>query len=469
MFDHESLGLMLQALAVCLVLTGIHGYLGIHVLERKVIFVDLAMAQIAALGATVALLLGWSAERHPTVVYFFSLAFTLAGAAVFSLTRTRHEKVPHEAIIGIVYAVASALAILVLARSSTAGEQLKGMLVGNILLARWRDIAPVAAIYAVVGAFHYAYRDTFFRVTQDPEAARAAGVNVRLWDFLFYASFGVVITSSVAVAGVLLVFCFLVVPSVIGVLFAETRARRLAVAWGSGTLVSVLGVAWTFQQGDLPAGPVIVAAFALALVLAALARYARQPRAWARLGAGAGVVALLVAALYALRNREGEADPHRHESEFELHVAELRSPDESVQLHAIDHFLAEPDPHAVDPLLELLAKTTSDRVLDHLAATLAKLNDPRAAAPLLGAARRPGLDPALRIALADASLALREPGGIGVLLDAADQAPPLQKAKALKLLEKVTGRRHRDAAAWRAWWTEHGSHIKWREATGRFE
>src|SRR5688572_18759467 len=249
--------------ALCVVLVGIHGYLGIHVLERKVIFVDLAMAQIAALGATVALFLGWTPDRHPLVVYFFSLGFTLAGAAVFSLTRMRHEKVPQEAFIGIVYAVASALVILVLAKSTTAGEHLKGMLVGNILLARWRDIAPTAAIYAVIGAFHWIFREKFFQISKDHEGALKSGLNVRLWDFLFYATFGVVIASSVAIAGVLLVFCFLVVPSVIGVLFGESRLRRLAVAWGAGTLVSILGIGWTFQQGDLPAGPVIVAAFAL--------------------------------------------------------------------------------------------------------------------------------------------------------------------------------------------------------------
>lgn len=463
MFDHESLHLMLQALAVCLVLTGIHGYLGIHVLERKVIFVDLAMAQIAALGATVALFLGWTPDKHPLAVYFFSLGFTLAGAAVFSLTRMRHEKVPQEAFIGIVYAVASALVVLVLAKSATAGEHLKGMLVGNILLARWRDIAPTAAIYAVIGAFHWIYRERFFQITRDHEAALKSGLNVRLWDFLFYATFGVVITSSVAIAGVLLVFCFLVVPSVIGVLFADGRLRRLGVAWGAGTLVSVLGIGFTFQQGDLPAGPVIVAAFAVALVVAGLVRYVRSVDALLRAAAGAAVVAIAVAGLWQLRNREGDVDVHHHESEFELHLQELKSADENVQLHAIDHFLVEPDPHAVEPLLELLKRTTSDRVLDHLAATLRKLGDPRAALPLLEAAKRG--DPALRITLAEASLGLREPGGIGILLDVADSGPRLQQVKALKLIERFTGR----TSKLREWWTEHGSHIKWREATGRFE
>ncbi|HYE97594.1 MAG TPA: metal ABC transporter permease, partial [Planctomycetota bacterium] len=232
MFDHHEWNAILQALAMCLVLTGIHGYLGIHVLERKVIFVDLAMAQIAALGATWALFLGYDPETHPGVVYAFSLGSMLVGAAVFSITRARHEKVPQEALIGIVYATASAIAVLILARSADAGEHLKGMLVGNILLARWGTIGQTAAIYALVGLVHWRFRDRFFKITFEPEAAYASGVNVRLWDFVFYASFGVVITSSVAIAGVLLVFCFLVVPACIAALFAQSRKTRILVAWG---------------------------------------------------------------------------------------------------------------------------------------------------------------------------------------------------------------------------------------------
>lgn len=358
----------------------------------------------------------------------------------------------------------------VLAKSTTAGEHLKGMLVGNILLARWRDIVPTASIYATIGAFHWIFRERFFRISEDHEGALKSGLNVRLWDFLFYATFGVVITSSVAIAGVLLVFCFLVVPSVIGVLFAESRLRRLVVAWSAGTLVSLAGIGFTFQQGDLPAGPVIVAAFAVALVLAGLIRYSRNRDALLRLAGGTAVAAALVGALWSLRNREAfQEHEHAHESEFELHLQELKSPDESVQLHAIDHFLAEPDPHAVDPLLELLGRTASDRVLDHLAATLRKLDDPKAGAPLLQAAKRSGRDPALRLALADAALGLREPGGLEVALDVAENAPRLQQVKALKLFRTWTGRAEEDVAKARAWWNEHGSHIQWREATRRFE
>src|SRR5437868_3728735 len=200
----------LYPLLMCLVLTGIHGYLGIHVLKRKVIFVDLAMAQIAALGAAYAILLGYD-PKHPEnsfPIYLFSLGFTLAGAAVISLSRMKKEKVPHEAFIGIVYASASALAMLLLSKSPTEGEQIKHMLVGSLLTVQPGKVWTTAAIYAVIGVFHWVFRAKFFAISEDAEAAEKAGISVRFWDFLFYVSFGFVITSSVSIAGVLLVFSF---------------------------------------------------------------------------------------------------------------------------------------------------------------------------------------------------------------------------------------------------------------------
>jgi zinc/manganese transport system permease protein len=483
MFDEHTLGRMLQALSICLVLTGIHGYLGIHVLERKVIFVDLAMGQIAALGATWALFLGYVPHEHPLAVYLFSLFFTLAGAAVFSLTRMRHEKIPHEAIIGIIYATASSIAILILAKSASAGEQIRGMLVRDILLAGWRDVGVTAAIYAGVGAFHWRYRERFLKISMDPEGAYAAGVNVRLWDFLFYATFGVVITSSVAIAGVLLVFTFLVVPACIGVLFAERPGRRVGVAWGAGTGVSVLAVWFTFFEGSLPAGPVVVAAFALALAASAVVRAlkgaARLGPTLAKLGAGTAAVALVAAGSYLLRNPSPRDDHADHPTEFELHLQELRSADENQQLHAIDHFAAAPDAHAVPELLALLERTSSTRVVEHLAVALARSGDARAAPALRKAAERPGLDPPLRLALAEAVVELKDPAGLGFLLPlAADEAAPrLSRVKALRLFEKKTGKSFgyeiggdaRRLEQMRQWWAEHGSHLRWREATGRFE
>ncbi len=256
--------------AASLILTGIHTYLGVHVVERGVIFVDLSLAQIAALGATFAMLLPFSGgDPHSPGVYWFSLGFTFIGAAVFSLIRPGQKtRIPQEAVIGISYAVASAASILAMSQSTAQGEHLKDMLVGNILAVSWTDVAQTAALYSAVGAFHFFNRRRFLMISMDPQRAEAEGVNMRLWDFLFYASFGFVVTSSVSIAGVLLVFCYLIVPSVAAMVYADRIGPRLAIGWSMGTVVSVLGM-WFSVQFDLPTGATIVCTFGLVLILMA--------------------------------------------------------------------------------------------------------------------------------------------------------------------------------------------------------
>ena len=179
-----------------LILTGIHAYLGVHVVERGVIFVDLSLAQIAALGATIALLLPVSGgDPHAPVVYWISLAFTFIGALVFSTIRSRHARIPQEAIIGICYAVASAAAILAMSKATSESEHLKDMLVGNILAVSWPEVGQTALLYGAVGLFHYIFRHQFLAISLDPMRAEAQGLSIRFWDFLFYASFGFVVTS----------------------------------------------------------------------------------------------------------------------------------------------------------------------------------------------------------------------------------------------------------------------------------
>lgn len=268
--------LMLEFLAApfaaSLILTGIHAYLGVHVVERGVIFVDLSLAQIAALGATVALLLPQSGgDPHGPFVYWVSLGFTFIGAAIFSTVRARHARIPQEAIIGITYAVASAAAILAMSKSTFQAEHLKDMLVGNILAVSWSEVVKTAALYGVIGLFHYIFRKNFLLISTAPEEAEARGLSIRFWDFLFYASFGFVVTSSVAIAGVLLVFCYLVVPSVGAMLYADRIGPRLAIGWTMGTLVSAVGV-YLSVLFDLPTGATIVCTFGLALTVMALAK-----------------------------------------------------------------------------------------------------------------------------------------------------------------------------------------------------
>jgi zinc/manganese transport system permease protein len=252
-----------------LILTGIHAYLGVHVVERGVIFVDLSLAQIAALGATIALLMPTSGgDPHAPVVYWVSLGFTFIGAAIFSMVRTRHARIPQEAIIGIAYAVASAAAILAMSKSTSQAEHLKDMLVGNIIAVSWNEVVHTALLYGAIGLFHFVFRHKFLAISMDPERAEAEGVSIRLWDFLFYASFGFVVTSSVAIAGVLLVFCYLIVPSVAAMLYADRIGARLAIGWTMGTIVSALGVYLSLLL-DLPTGATIVCTFGLVLVVMA--------------------------------------------------------------------------------------------------------------------------------------------------------------------------------------------------------
>lgn len=261
----ELVRLMAAPFAACLVLTGIHAYLGLHVIERQVIFVDLALAQIAALGATVGFLFGFG--LHHQVNYLFALGFTFLGALVFAATRFREERVPHEAIIGVVYAVAAAAAIMVLSRAPEGGEELKGLLVGHLLLVGWPEVATVAAIYGLIGFVHWLARRPLLLISQRPQEAFARGLRVRWWDFFFYVTFGFVVTSSVEMAGVLLVFSFLIVPSICGVLLGgQGIGRRLGIGWGIGALTSALGVAASYAW-DLPTGATIVCVFGAVLII----------------------------------------------------------------------------------------------------------------------------------------------------------------------------------------------------------
>jgi len=255
-----------------LILTGIHAYLGVHVVERGVIFVDLSLAQIAALGATIAVLLPITGgDPHAPSVYWISLAFTFIGAAVFSTIRSKRARIPQEAIIGICYAVASAASILAMSKATAQAEHLDDMLVGNILAVSWHDVLKTTLLYGAIGTFHFIFRRQFLSISMDPAEAEAKGVSIRLWDFLFYASFGFVVTSSVSIAGVLLVFCYLIVPSVAAMLYSDRIGPRLAIGWSMGTIVSALGVYLSVAL-DLPTGATIVCTFGTVLALMAVVR-----------------------------------------------------------------------------------------------------------------------------------------------------------------------------------------------------
>ena len=268
--DWSILQFLAPAIAASLIIAGIHAYLGLHVVERGVIFVDLSLAQIASLGAAIAVWQGYDPHMDPQI-YWMSLGFTMIGALIFAMVKGHEARIPQEAIIGISYAVASAAVILAMSQATGEAEHLRDMLVGNILSVQWPEVWATAAIYVAIAIFHFVFRKRFLEISVDPHGASARGVAVRFWDFLFYASFGIVVTRSVAIAGVLLVFCYLIVPSVGGMLFSSRIGPRLAIGWVMGTVVSMLGM-YLSVLFDLPTGAAIVCTFGAALIVMAAAR-----------------------------------------------------------------------------------------------------------------------------------------------------------------------------------------------------
>ena len=269
-----GLELMLPPFVACLVLVAMLAYLGLHVIAREVIFVDLSLAQMAALGSLSALLFHVDPDSPKT--YIFALIATAVGAFLFAMTRTsgRTGRVPQEAFIGIVYVVASAAAVLVANKVPGGGEAVEKTLVGSLLWVTWPQIIKLAAIYAGLGVFQFVFRHRFLTISFHPEEAEKHAWKIRWWDFLFYLSFGVVITLAVPIAGVLMVFSFLVVPAVIANLFTGDKRKMAVVSWGTGALASILGL-WLSYTKDLPTGPLIVCVYGALLLVAVAIRAAR--------------------------------------------------------------------------------------------------------------------------------------------------------------------------------------------------
>jgi zinc/manganese transport system permease protein len=262
-------------LAACLILPPLLTYLGLHVVQREVIFVDLALAQVATLGTCVALLMGYHFDDRPT--FWISLAVTFLGAAFFSWSRgSRKHRVPQEAVIGITFVVAAAGVILMLSRVAGGKEELEHLLTGDILNVTGKEVLQRVGIFAALAVFYAAFHKRFALISGDPEAADASGMRVRLWDFLFYAAFALIVVSFVRIAGVLLTFAYLIVPAVCGVMLARRWSSRLLVGWAVAAAASLIGL-WSSYKLDLPTGAAVVVACGLLLALLSLLAMVRKP------------------------------------------------------------------------------------------------------------------------------------------------------------------------------------------------
>jgi zinc/manganese transport system permease protein len=380
---------MILPIAACAIIVLTLGWFGLHVLQRGVIFVDLALAQVAALGTTYAVYLGHEPESG--MAFALSLVFTFIGAGAFSATRLFEERVPQEAIIGIAYAVSAATGILMIhfADDPHGGEKLEHLLVGNIVWVQPGDIALLAGVCGTVGIVHWFVRRRFLQISYEPAQAVREGRQVALWDLLFYVSFGFALTAIVAVSGVLLVFSYLVIPAVVARLLVEGVARRLVLAWAVGLVVSMVGVALTYSH---PTGPAIVGLFGVVLV-ATLAWYAvwhaeHQGRAFAQAAGALGGVALVLWGFGRLPVGEAHAEGG---PTAEGQAAEGHALDGSVEEEATADALLAADPAArdagareaagrpdrVEALAAALAVESDESVKLTMACVLARAGDTR--------------------------------------------------------------------------------------------
>lgn len=417
----EAFEQMLWPLMACLVLVGIHAYLGIHIIARKVIFVDLALAQIAGLGAVYGVFIGLNLDSDAWLIKGVSVLFTLFGALLFSFTRTSDERIPHEAIIGIIYAATMSMTVLVTANLPHGADEVRQMLAGNILWVTKADVGYTALLYGAIGLLHVVFRKQFFLLSEEIAHAHARNINVKLWDFLFYASFGVVVTSSVGMGGVLLVFGYLVIPSVIGVMVAHSTKWRLIIGWSSGALMSVLGVVVSYHL-DLPSGPAIVVLLGLLLLVLALGKEIAKGATRRRGIFHVGILSLLACAVLFFPVWQQIAPRYSHDHKSTLHLMthgsskietvrqSLSAENEEIVLKALSSIrtynLVELGPDVVPFVLSPSAKQRELAVK-----VLAALGDERARAPLVVAIKKEK-DVFIKIEMAEALLDLGDKQGL---------------------------------------------------------
>lgn len=486
---------MIWPFAACLVLTGIHVYLGVHVIARKVIFVDLALAQIAALGTVVGVLLGYEAGKDTTALYLYSLAFTFFGAFVFSVTRMRSEKVPHEAIIGIVYAVTFAATILVLSKSALGPQELDHIIKGDLLWVQSHVVIKTALIYATVGLFHFVFRDKFMAISFNPLDAEADGIRVRLWDFLFYMSFGFVITSSVAIAGVFLVFSYLVIPAVAAMLLATRLSTRLALGWIGSAVISFIGVKLSWSTG-LPTSPLIVVLFAAALILTGAYRYLKLATtkliAFRNMAGSLAVVALFVGGLFFFRNPEESPLVHtlhmlsstlstdRQAALLNLEsfadqdslwlpivVLRLQDQDAAVRADALKLLTTLREKSSLHAVLDCLNDKSDEVVLAAIRATQI-LGDSISASTLIERAGQVE-DPEMKTELLTAALGLGNPAAIPALIQVISNGGVFahDADDALRAHVQI-GPAIEHPGSLTRWWEENKNKLRWNRSTRMF-
>jgi zinc/manganese transport system permease protein len=476
------------------ILVATHTYLGLHVISRNVFFVDLALAQVAALGSSVAFLYGF--ELGDAVTYWVSLLFAVGGAWFFSVARLPDNRVPQEAIIGLTFAVASAGAILLSAENPHGAEHLRDIMAGSILVVSAKEVTQAACLYGAVSVFHWVFRRPLLDVSFDREAAEQRGLRVRWWDFLFYLSFAIVITSSVRIAGVLLVFILLIAPGLCAAMFATGIRARLLIGWGCGILATIGGLMLSSGM-DWPPAPAISCIFAAILigsaVIDSVRRSPRKSLTVARFagssvllcGVGFGLAAFLrsdLASSHKLEaDEEAPASAHSHGNPEHEHggsrqdlIGALSDEHDNVRASAAEQLGKLGDPAVLPQLLKAL-QDPADAVKEKAALALGSLGRSEAVPALEAALAQPDQDEWVHLRQAEALVRCGGSKGMNVLIAMASdadaslvRAQALEKALAFAGQPAAPGGEAAALQSLKAWWAANGARAHWDPAAGRF-
>jgi len=261
----QILGLPLLA---CILMSAILGYLGIHVLKREVIFIDIALAQIAAVGSIAAHLV-FEVHGDSTVAYICALGCVLLSAAFYAVIRNRITQISLEAVIGISYAIAAAGTLFLVGIAPGGHVHVQQILSGSLLWTNWRDIVLSLLVFSAVGACFYFFRKPLNRLSNNYQKAHAEGLKTAMWDFVFYMLLGIVITLTVQMAGIVVVFAFLIIPSTISALFSSHWGIRMLIGWAVTAVASVSGLLFAYYL-DFSIGPAVALFLGGELIIAAL-------------------------------------------------------------------------------------------------------------------------------------------------------------------------------------------------------
>jgi zinc/manganese transport system permease protein len=263
MFEMFQLSFMVQAFIAALITGAVLSYLGVHVVGRGIVFVDLALGQISSLGVAFAAFIGTGLTSIP-------LIFTLAGALLMSFINIRDKRLKQEAIIGILYAFASALTVLFISKTPHGDSDIQEVLFGNILSVSWGQISTLGIVFGIIALAHLVFFNKFFGLTKSFENGENHLIGIfNIWNFLFYISIGLAIVFAVKINGVIPVFSFLIIPAVSAIMLTKNNSAVFIIALIISVLASFFGLNFSFHY-DFPAGSSIVAILGVLFILASV-------------------------------------------------------------------------------------------------------------------------------------------------------------------------------------------------------